>query len=91
MFPFSHGILEFQAMVKAGLRPAGALKAGSSVAAELLGRDDLGVLAPGKLADIVAMLGDPIADIGATATVDFVMKDGVVYRVPNRLPIGKGG
>ena len=55
-----------------------------------MGQDDLGVLAPGKLADIVAMLGDPIADIGATATVDFVMKDGVVYRVPNRLPIGKG-
>jgi imidazolonepropionase-like amidohydrolase len=90
MFPFSHGILEFQAMVKAGLRPVRALKAGTSVAAELLGRDDLGVLAPGKLADIVAMLGAPIADIGATATVDFVMKDGVVYRVPNRLPIGKG-
>jgi imidazolonepropionase-like amidohydrolase len=41
------------------------------------------VLAPGKLADIVAMLGDPIADIGATATVDFVMKDG-----QQRLPTG---
>jgi imidazolonepropionase-like amidohydrolase len=50
------------------------------VAAELLGRDDLGVLAPGKLADIVATPGDPIADIRATAKVDFVMKDGVVYR-----------
>ncbi len=59
MFPFSHGILEFQAMVKAGLSPIRALKATTSVAAELLGRDDLGVLAPGKLADIVAMPGNP--------------------------------
>jgi imidazolonepropionase-like amidohydrolase len=80
MFAFSHGIFEFQAMVKAGLSPVRALKAATSVAAELLARDDLGVLAPGKLADIVGMPGDPIADIGATAKVDFVMKDGIVYR-----------
>jgi imidazolonepropionase-like amidohydrolase len=80
MFPFSHGILEFQALVKAGLSTARALRAATSVAAELLGRDDLGVLAPGKLADIVAMRGDPIVDISATAKVDFVMKDGIVYR-----------
>ena len=80
MFPFSHGILEFQAMVNAGLSSIRALKAATSVAAELLSRDDLGVLAPGKLADIVAMPGDPIEDIGSTAKVDFVMKDGIVYR-----------
>ena len=80
MFPFSHGILEFQAMVNAGLSSIRALKAATSVAAELLSRDDLGVLAPGKLADIVAMPGDPIADISATAKVDFVMKNGIVYR-----------
>lgn len=83
MFPFSHGILEFQAMVNAGLSPVRALKAGTSVAAELLGRDDIGVLASGKLADIVAMPGDPIADISATAKVDFVMKDGIVKRMPD--------
>jgi imidazolonepropionase-like amidohydrolase len=79
MFPFSHGILEFQAMVKAGLSPVRALKAATSVAAELLSLDDLGILAPGKIADIVAMPGNPIADIGATTKVDFVMKDGIVY------------
>ncbi len=84
MFPFSHGILEFQAMVKAGLSPIRALKAATSVAAELLNRDDLGVLAPGKTADIVAMPGDPIADISATAKVDFVMKDGIVFRKPTK-------
>ncbi|RCS31686.1 amidohydrolase family protein [Rhodanobacter denitrificans] len=82
MFPFSHGILEFQAMVAAGLTPARALRAATSVAAELLGQDDIGVLAVGKHADIVAMPGDPLADIGATARVDFVMKSGRVYRQP---------
>jgi imidazolonepropionase-like amidohydrolase len=80
MFPFSEGILEFQAMVAAGLTPARALKAGTSIAAELLQRDDLGVLAPGKQADIVAMPGNPFTDIAATAQVDFVMKAGQIYR-----------
>ncbi|MGH8148288.1 MAG: amidohydrolase family protein, partial [Rhodanobacteraceae bacterium] len=80
MFPFSHGILEFQAMVAAGLTPVRALKAATSVAAELLNQPDIGVLAVGKHADIVAMPGDPIADIGVTAKVDFVMKSGGIYR-----------
>jgi imidazolonepropionase-like amidohydrolase len=80
MFPFSHGILEFQAMVAAGLTTARALRAATSVAAGLLQRDELGVLAPGKQADIVAMPGDPLADIAATAKVDFVMKGGRIYR-----------
>jgi imidazolonepropionase-like amidohydrolase len=76
--------LEFQAMVKAGLSSIRALKSATSVAAELLGRADLGVLAPGMLADIVGMIGDPLADIAATARVDFVMKDGAVYRALKR-------
>lgn len=84
MFPFSHGILEFQAMVGAGLTPIRALKAATGVAAEMLQRTDLGVIAPGKLADIVAMPGNPLDDIAATARVDFVMKDGAVYRNPAR-------
>jgi imidazolonepropionase-like amidohydrolase len=80
MFPFSHGIREFQAMVDAGLSPTRALKAGTSVAAELLARDDIGVLKPGACADIVAMPGNPLDDIGATARVDFVMRGGDVHR-----------
>jgi imidazolonepropionase-like amidohydrolase len=80
MFPFSEGVLEFQAMVVAGLAPARALKSGTSVAAQLLQRDDLGAIAPGRRADIVAMPGDPLEDIAATAKVDFVMKGGRVYR-----------
>jgi len=66
--------------VAAGLAPARTLKAGTSVAAELLQRDDLGAVAPGRKADIVAMPGDPVEDIAATAKVDFVMKDGRIYR-----------
>jgi imidazolonepropionase-like amidohydrolase len=82
MFPFSHGIREFQAMVDAGLSPVRALKAGTSVAAELLERDDIGVLEPGACADIVAMPGNPADDITATARVDFVMRSGAVHRRP---------
>jgi imidazolonepropionase-like amidohydrolase len=82
MFPFSHGILEFQAMVDAGLSTIRALKAATSVAAELLGRDDIGAIEVGRLADIVAMPGDPTDDISATANVDFVMNGGRVYRTP---------
>ena len=82
MFPFSHGIREFQAMVDAGLSPIRALRAGTSVAAELLARDDIGVLKPGACADIVAMPEDPVGDISATARVDFVMRAGAVHRQP---------
>lgn len=58
-----------------------ALRAGTIVAAEMLERDaELGSIAPGKLADIVAMPGNPVADIGATERVDFVMKDGAIIR-----------
>ena len=82
MFPFSHGIREFQAMVDAGLSPLRALQAASSVAAELLARDDIGVLKPGACADIIAMPGNPVSDVAATAQVDFVMRAGVVHRRP---------
>ena len=80
MFPFGHGILEFQAMVDAGLSPLRALRAATSVAAELLGRTDIGALRPGACADVVAMPGNPLEDIKATARVDFVMHGGNVYR-----------
>ena len=90
MFPFSHGIREFQAMVDAGLSPIRALKAGTSVAAELLGRDDIGVLKPGACADIVAMPGNPLDDIAATAQVDFVMRAGAFTATRRCLTIGAG-
>jgi len=69
-------------MVSGGLSPVRTLKAATSVAAELLGREDIGVLECGRYADIVAMPGDPIEDVRATAGVDFVMNDGIVYCGP---------
>ena len=82
MFPFSHGVLEFQAMVQAGLSPLRALRAGTSIAAGMLGRTDIGVLEPGVASDIVAMPGNPLDDIAVTANVDFVMRAGTVHRRP---------
>ena len=74
---------EFVFMVEGGMSPAEALRAATVNAAELLGESDrLGTLAPGKLADIVAVPGNPLADIAITGSVDFVMKQGVVYRKP---------
>ena len=71
-------------MVASGVNPIRALRAGTSVAAGLLGRDDIGVLKPGACADIVAMLGNPLDDIAATAQVDFVMRAGAVHRRPGQ-------
>jgi len=59
---------------------AEALQAATYRAAEVLGVTDLGQIEPGFRADIVAVPGNPLADIALTRKVAFVMKDGVVYR-----------
>jgi imidazolonepropionase-like amidohydrolase len=72
---------EFGLMVRFGLKPVDALRAATSIDAELFGlANDLGALEAGKIADIVAVPGDPLQDIAQTGRVFFVMKDGVVYR-----------
>jgi imidazolonepropionase-like amidohydrolase len=72
---------EFSSMVKFGMTPAQALRAATTTAASLLGeQDSLGTVEAGKLADIVAVPGDPLSDIGAMEKVDFVMKGGVVWK-----------
>jgi imidazolonepropionase-like amidohydrolase len=74
---------EFAYMVKWGMTPAQALRSATVTAAELLGmQDKVGSIEAGKYADIVAVPGDPLADITALEKVDFVMKGGVVYRKP---------
>jgi imidazolonepropionase-like amidohydrolase len=80
---------EFTLMVQwGGLTPMQSIMAGTSNAAKLLGWDDkLGTLAPGKFADVVAVPGDPTKDITAMERVQFVMKNGVVYKAADQLRI----
>lgn len=73
---------EFAEMVANGISPLRALKAATSLAAEMLQMQDIGVLAPGRTADIVAMPGNPFDDISVTEKVDFVMHDGVIHKSP---------
>jgi imidazolonepropionase-like amidohydrolase len=72
---------EFGYMVKFGMSPMDAIKAATSKAAELLDRKgELGVIAAGAYADIVAVPGDPLANIEVLKQVNFVMKDGAVFK-----------
>ena len=81
VYPHGQNAREFELMVKAGASPALALRAATSADAELLGiADKVGSLEKGKLADIVAVPGDPLTNIGAMRKVFFVMKEGNIYR-----------
>ena len=83
---FKHGLnwLEFVYMIEGGMSPMDAIRSATINAAELLGeKDRLGSIEPGKLADIVAVDGDPLKDPQAFGRVIFVMKDGVVYKQNN--------
>jgi imidazolonepropionase-like amidohydrolase len=85
VYPHGENAHEFELMVQAGMPPLYALQAATSNAAQLLKRDkDLGSVTAGKFADIVAVPGDPLADIGVTRRVSFVMKDGTVYKQDGR-------
>jgi imidazolonepropionase-like amidohydrolase len=80
---YEHGTnaKEFGYLVARGMSPAAALRSATQTDAQLLGiADRLGTIEAGKLADIVAVPGDPLDDIHATEHVVFVMKDGVVYK-----------
>jgi imidazolonepropionase-like amidohydrolase len=81
--PHGDNAYEFVLMVEGGMSPMAAIKAATSVAAKVLEVEaDLGTLAKGKLADIVAVPDNPLTDIHTMTKVAFVMKDGVVYKMP---------
>ena len=81
-FPWTDPIAqEFVLMVKLGMSPMDAIKSATSRAAELLDKKgELGVIAPGAYADVVAVHGDPLANIEALKNVTFVMKDGSIFK-----------
>jgi imidazolonepropionase-like amidohydrolase len=81
--PFPHGTQarEFVLMVKYGMSPLAVLQADLINGAKLLGWDkQIGSLEPGYLADVIAVPGDPLQDVGVLQNVAFVMKGGVVYK-----------
>jgi imidazolonepropionase-like amidohydrolase len=85
VYPHGDNALEFVLMANDGMTPAQSLRAGTSVAAELLGlTSQVGSLEPGKFADVVAVPGNPLENIKVTQSVVFVMKDGTVYRDDRR-------
>jgi len=81
VYPHGRNGEEFHQMVDLGMKPVDALRAGTSADADLLGlADKIGTLESGKLADIVAVPGNPLQDIRQTEHVFFVMKEGVIYK-----------
>ena len=78
---------EFHLMVDLGMKPIDALRSAALADAELLGlQDKIGTLDTGKLADIVAVPGDPVENIRQTEKVLFVMKEGIIYRNERSAP-----
>jgi imidazolonepropionase-like amidohydrolase len=72
---------QFAFMVKYGMTPMEAIQSATSAAADLIGRSSqFGSIRPGKYADVVAVAGDPLKDVGVLENLQFVMKDGVVYK-----------
>jgi imidazolonepropionase-like amidohydrolase len=81
--PHGDNAKEFQYMVEGGMPPLEAIRAATLHGATVMGLSDrLGTIEAGKLADIVAVPGDPVRDIAVMTRVSFVMKDGAIYRRP---------
>jgi imidazolonepropionase-like amidohydrolase len=78
--PHGRNAKELIALVERGMTPLQALRAATTVAADLIDVDDRGRLEVGLLADVIAVPGDPLTDISVTESVRFVMKGGQIYR-----------
>jgi imidazolonepropionase-like amidohydrolase len=90
VYPHGQNAHEFELMVGAGMPPMFTLQAATINASQLLRHDkDLGSVTAGKIADVVAVPGNPIDDISVMKRVSFVMKDGVVYKL-NSVPVDTG-
>jgi imidazolonepropionase-like amidohydrolase len=81
VYPHGDNAKQFAYMVQFGMTAAQAIRAATSDAAELLGwKDRVGTLEPGKLADVIAVSGDPLSDVKVLEKVGFVMKGGAVVK-----------
>ncbi|MBX3484628.1 amidohydrolase family protein [Phenylobacterium sp.] len=80
LVPFDGSAREFKVMTDLGMSPAGAILTATRNAAELIGSPDIGAVAPGRYADLIAVAGDPLKDITELERVAFVMKGGAVVR-----------
>jgi imidazolonepropionase-like amidohydrolase len=84
--PHGRNAKELVALVDRGMAPLDAIRAATTVSAELIDVDDRGRLEPGLLADVIGVPGDPLSDITVTEDVRFVMKGGRVYRSVDSRP-----
>ncbi len=82
VFPHGDNAKEFSAQVRYGLSPIETIRGATLYAADLLGVDDRGVIEPGRLADLIAVRGNPLEDISVLEDVKFVMQGGVVHKRP---------
>jgi imidazolonepropionase-like amidohydrolase len=81
VYPHGQNARQFAKMVEWGMSPMQAIQASTIGNADLFGRaDEIGSITVGKAADIIAVKGDPLANIRELESVDFVMKGGVVYK-----------
>ena len=83
--PHGENAKELWALVDRGMAPIDALRAATTVSAELIGVDDRGRIRPGLLADLIAVPGNPLENIEVTQDVRFVMKGGKIYRSPTSI------
>jgi len=85
VYPHGQNAKEFEYMVQAGMPPLFTIQAATTHAAELLHKqNELGQIAVGRRADVIAVPGNPLDDITAMQRVSFVMKDGVTYKVDGK-------
>jgi imidazolonepropionase-like amidohydrolase len=85
VYPHGRNAVQFPIMVQRGMTPMQAIQAATSVAARFLGWEDrVGSLQPGRFGDLIAVRGDPLADISALQDVQAVVKGGLVFKRPER-------
>jgi imidazolonepropionase-like amidohydrolase len=86
VYPHGDNARQFPIMVQRGMTPMQAIQAATSVAARFMGWEDrVGSLQPGRVGDLIAVRGDPLADVSALQDVQAVVKGGLVFKRPPSL------